>query len=114
MKPTNEKVSLDPINTEECAQYYKNLLNENRKNLKRISTHQELDFKVENINIQIPVELNETISWMKNRKASGQEGVTAKLLKNGSEKLYRLITGVLKKQKGTYIFRRPSEGSEWV
>ncbi|KAL3271908.1 hypothetical protein HHI36_022378 [Cryptolaemus montrouzieri] len=88
-----DKACIRVITLNEWMRHYEKLLTEDRQEY-RIDIEHNINFEEEPVEVA-PETVKETITNLKNGRASGPEGVPAELLKNGTEKLYRILTKVM-------------------
>lgn len=89
IRTDKKKVILEPISGKDWEDYYSKLLVEDRENFKKEGPR--VTVQGEPIEIQIE-NVEKAIKNMKNRKASGPGDITAEMLKNGTEKMRKMIT----------------------
>ncbi|KAL3287057.1 hypothetical protein HHI36_001545 [Cryptolaemus montrouzieri] len=88
-----DKVCIQVTTLNEWMKHYANVLTEERQEY-RIEIEHKINVEGEPVEVT-PETVKKTITNLKNDKASVPEGIPGELLKNGTEKLYRMLTKVM-------------------
>ncbi|XP_044745745.1 uncharacterized protein LOC123307480 [Coccinella septempunctata] len=89
------KINLNPIKLERWKEYFEQELNEDRE---QYLTHSPTNYTIQGQHIQVKEEMVwKALKSMRNKKAAGPEGIPAELLKNGTEKLVKMLRHLFEK-----------------
>lgn len=94
--PGKDRAHIQIIKPEEWNEHYKKLLQETRQEYLNESTTQGIHIQGEEVKIQMDT-VKKAVMGLKNGKASGPEGVYAEMLKNGTQKLFEMLTYIINK-----------------
>lgn len=95
-KQTNTSLRLNMITKEDWRKYFTQMLNEHREEYKLES--EDVRYNLEGDRVQISMEeLKAAIRKLKNKRAAGPGGIPSELIKNGTNKLNRIIKILMEK-----------------